>query len=468
MNAATAVMRDYRRILDTYQVEQLRAVSTSAVREASNADAFLDRIFMAANIDVEIIEPTEESRLTVGAVLHALDERHRIFRHDSLIADVGGGSTLLTLLHKGEITQSASYRLGSVRLQESLATSGEAPERAADLLRHQIAAVLPTIQSTMDLKKVRSLIAVGGDARFAARRAGELTETPHLYRVPTRVFDTLVKRCAKHSADDLARRYDLPYADAETLVAALLVCQSLLHATKAQELYVSEVSMRDGLLLDLVRSVRGEEDSTLATSIIHSAMSIGEKYHYDEKHARHVTELALQIFDAMQREHGLSARDRLLLRVAGILHEVGGYISARAHHKHSYYLISNSEVFGLRRTELQIAAHVARYHRRSCPKPTHIEYVALPRESRVIVSKLAAILRVADALDRGHARQIRDVSFERRGDELIIHVRGAADLTLERMALASKSDLFQDIYGMRVRLEEAGISTLEQGVHPIE
>jgi exopolyphosphatase/guanosine-5'-triphosphate,3'-diphosphate pyrophosphatase len=168
-----------------------------------------------------------------------------------------------------------------------------------------------------------------------------------------------------------------------------------------------------------------------------------------------VADLAASIFDAIVSEHGLTPRHRLLLRAAAVLHEIGGFVSSRAHHKHSGYLISNSELFGLRREELMTVALVARYHRRSVPMPTHVEYMSLPREQRIVVSKLSAILRVADCLDRGRAQQARDLRFERSGGDLVIYVRGAGDLNLERRALDLKADLFQDIYGLRVRLEEA-------------
>ena len=137
------------------------------------------------------------------------------------------------------------------------------------------------------------------------------------------------------------------------------------------------------------------------------------------------------------------------------MHEVGGYISALAHHKHSFYLITNSEIFGLNRNEVQIVAHIARYHRRSGPKLTHLEYTSLPRETRVTINKLAAILRVADALSRGHIKQISSLTFERHGDELIVHVPGQIDFILEKRAVADKGDMFEDVYGMKVRLEEA-------------
>jgi exopolyphosphatase/guanosine-5'-triphosphate,3'-diphosphate pyrophosphatase len=295
---------------------------------------------------------------------------------------------------------------------------------------------------------------VGGDARFAAREVGRATESPDLNSILPGEFDSLVVKCVRYRPEELAKKYGLPYAEAETINPALLVYNNLWSHTKAEQMLVSQVSMRDGLLLELARDVTGEEDEALAEGVIHSAVAIAEKYRADLDHGRNVADLSVALFDTLQDEHGLGGRYRLLLRVAGLLHEIGGFVSNRAHHKHSYYLISNTEIFGLKRDEIEIVAHIARYHRRSGPKPSHIEYVALPRETRVVVNKLAALLRVADALARGHIRQIDDVRFELQGDELLLHVHGLADYMLEQRAIALKGDLFEDIYGIRIRFEE--------------
>jgi len=454
MNAAVAVLRDYRRILDTYQVKHVRAVATSAVREADNSDAFVDRVAIATDLAVEVIEPSEESRLTVSAVRRAIGDAFGVNEERTLIVEIGGGSGLVTILEKGQIEAFESYNLGSIRLQEMLDTSQEPPERATDLLRHHIDNVVAGIRRTIPLSTVGSVVAIGGDARFAAGRVGEATSRPELHIIHAGAFDGLVKECARHSAEELARTYGLPFASAETLVPALLAYQALLHASRSTSMIVSNVSMRDGLLLDLARHVTGQEDPELARSVIQSVETVGEKYRYEGEHAHHVARLALRLFDELKSDHRLAPRYRLLLHVAALLHEIGGFVSSRTHHKHGYYLIANSTIFGLRREELEIVAHVARYHRRSCPKPSHLEYMSLPRERRVVVNKLGAILRIADALDRGHAQQVRDFAVERRPEEFVIYVHGVVDLALERRAILKKGDLFEDTYGMTVRLEE--------------
>jgi exopolyphosphatase/guanosine-5'-triphosphate,3'-diphosphate pyrophosphatase len=330
------------------------------------------------------------------------------------------------------------------------------------VLRRQIANVMTSTQSGLPLERIETFIAIGGDARFVARRVGKPLGGAGPFVVERGPFDKLVRQCGQHATEKLAATFGLAFADAETLHPALLVYQALWDTTRATQLLVSPVSMRDGLLLDLSSRVTGREDEALAKGIVRSALAVARKYRVDRRHAQSVADLAGRLFDALQAEHGLAPRHRLLLRVAALLHEVGGFVSNRSHHKHSYYLISNAELFGLSRDEHLVVAHVARYHRRAGPQPSHLEYMALPRDRRILVSKLAALLRVADALDRAHAGQIRDFRGQRQGDEFVIVVPGATDLTLERYAMAQKSEMFTDVFGMKVRVEEERAETHDE------
>ena len=162
--------------------------------------------------------------------------------------------------------------------------------------------------------------------------------------------------------------------------------------------------------------------------------------------------MSVRLFRELQAEHQLSARYELLLHVAALLHEIGSFVSNRSHHKHSMYLILNSELFGLGRHDTTLIALVARYHRRASPQAYHEVFSTLTRDDRLAVAKMAAILRVADALDRNHMQQARELSFSRERGRFIITVGDMEDLTLERMALKDKGGMFEDIYGLEVVL----------------
>jgi exopolyphosphatase/guanosine-5'-triphosphate,3'-diphosphate pyrophosphatase len=308
----------------------------------------------------------------------------------------------------------------------------------------------------LPLRNVQTFIAVGGDARWAAAQLGKPLDDTGLRVVTKEALDGWLTARQNCTADELARTYSLPFTDAETIIPALLVHQALLKATGVKEMIVAGVSMRDGILQDLLAGPTGSQRDSLYREVIQSAHAIGQKYRADAAHAEHTRMLASRLFDELAVEHRLGMRHRLLLEVAALLHEIGAFVSSRARHKHSCYLIMNSDIPGLNQDELVMVANIARYHRRSRPEPSHMEYMSMSREQRMIVSKLAAILRIADALDVSRTQQIKDFKCRIGNNGLTLSIEGNLDLIMERRSLAEKADMFADIYGLDVHVEAMG------------
>jgi exopolyphosphatase/guanosine-5'-triphosphate,3'-diphosphate pyrophosphatase len=479
MQAAINVLRGYQQVLEAYHVGTVRTVATHAVREAQNRDTFIDRVFMATGLEVEIIDGAEVNRLTYTAVRHALGDRFGFGQADSLIVETSSGGTEMALFRQGEAVFSESASLGSVRMQSSEAGVSAAPgghEARAELLRRQITSAARTIAQTHPIRTVKTVVLVGGDARLAARQVGVQVDEQGMRnaeggmrnedeseRTPPCVVHTITRGALRRFADQVAemapehaaRRYAVAYEDAETLGPALLVYAALVESTAARRVIVPDVSIRDGMLLELAAVLRGTGGATYGREVVASAVNLGRRYRFDEAHSRHVADLAESLFDQLQGEHHLSAQAWLILRLAATLHDVGAFISQSSHHKHSEYIILASELFGINRETQRLVAEVARYHRRAAPKPTHANYTSLPRRSRILVCKLAAILRVADALDRTHAGRVTGVRVERAGGEMVLHVSGSDDLALERLALRTKGDLFEDVFAVRLTLQPA-------------
>lgn len=181
--------------------------------------------------------------------------------------------------------------------------------------------------------------------------------------------------------------------------------------------------------------------------VVRSAIQLGRRFGFDEAHARHVASLSQQLFRQLQGEHGLEPKYEVLLFVAALLHEIGRAVNQRAYHKHSMYVIRNSELFGLSQQELLLVALIARYHRRATPQPTHEGYADLPREQRIAVCKLGALLRVAVALDESRSQRVQDIVCLLEKDRCVIEVPGVDDLSLEQLALRNNGQLFQQIFG---------------------
>jgi exopolyphosphatase/guanosine-5'-triphosphate,3'-diphosphate pyrophosphatase len=281
-------------------------------------------------------------------------------------------------------------------------------------------------------------------------------ERKNIWIITKKDFTKFCTDISRYDPDELVKRYSISYAQAETLVPALIGYRNLIDRTKAERIHVLSVSIRDGILLDMARREFGAGLESFERQILTSARALAAKYHCNENHIEQVRMIALSLFDQLQSEHGLERSERLFLEVAALVHDVGSFISPRAHHKHSYYIISSSEVFGLSRSDLNLIANIARYHRKSAPTQSHIPYTSLDRESRVIVSKLAAILRVADALDQDYSRKVKKVKIvpEVEDGRYVLEVEAEGDLVIETLALDRKSDLFKAIYGKPVALRQ--------------
>jgi exopolyphosphatase/guanosine-5'-triphosphate,3'-diphosphate pyrophosphatase len=455
IEATLRSLEGFRRIMDSYGIVRYRAVATSAVREAINRDTFLDRVRLRTGIDVEVIDGSEENRLSYMAVREALRDHPALAAGDALMAEVGGGSADLSFLRKGEPIHSGTYALGAIRMRQNLASWYGSHEQRVRLYRRTVQNIVEDMRREMPMREARFFLALGGDARFVADQIVP-AEVPHASArsVSRESFLAFCDETTALDDEQLVERYRLPLAEVETLVPALIVYRELVAETQAESVLVPEASLRAGLLLDMVRTEQGHGIEDFSRQVLASAAALGEKYRYDAPHARQVALLATRLFDELHAEHGLSVRDRLLLEVAALLHDIGIFVSLRGHHKHGQYILSVSELFGLSRDDMAIISNAARYHRRGVPNKSHLPFMALDSEDRVLVNKLGAILRVANALDADHLQKVRDVRVVREEDQWVLEVDGGGDMTLERLAALARSDLLVEVFGRKVAFRE--------------
>ncbi len=454
MREGLEVLKNFKSVLDNYGVKNVHAIATSAVREAANRDNFIDQIFVRTGIDVEVIEGPEENRLELIAVEHALGEEFEFQNKSCLIIEVGSGSTEVIILNKGEVELTRTLSIGSIRLPEQAVAGKTESAQMQRVLKRSIRDIAQYAGREYNLGDIDTFIAVGGDMRFVSRQLVEKSKEDYVV-VDKMTFLKFVDGLAKLGADEISDKYGIAYSEAETLYPSLLIYSNFLAETKAENIIVPMVSIREGLMLELAQFLSGYKRTDVAKQVINSARRLGRKYMYDGPHALCVASNAIKLFDLMKEDHGLGARERLLLEVSAVLHDIGMYISPAGHHKHSSYLIDASEIFGLRKLDKNIISNVVRYHRRSGPQASHINYMSLPKSDRAVVSKLSAILRIADALDKSHTQKVRNFQLERGENSFVLWVpEESGDISLERDAIGKKSDMFTEIFGLTISLKQ--------------
>ncbi|MFC1451759.1 HD domain-containing protein [Verrucomicrobiota bacterium] len=428
---------------------RITAVATSAVREASNRDAFVDRILIATGIHVRVIDEAEVNRFTYHAVRPAL-QRQRFWKtSDTIVVEVGGGSTEALVFRRGKIGDSHMYRLGALRLRKMLEDYHAPRGRLRQIMRRHVDQMVSQVKAAIAPARSARMLALGGEARFACAHLNPDWSRKDTVSLPVSDLTRLTNEILGLSMDEVVGRYGVTYPDAETLGPALLIYARLAKTLGIENILVCGATLRTGVLAEM--AMQGAWTSDLKKQIIASAVKIADKYGVERRHSQYVASMARRLFRILQDEHRLDPRFELLLTVAALLHEAGLYVSHNAHHKHSMYLMLNSDIFGLGSDDIVLAALVARYHRRAQPRPTHPYYAELDKNRKVTVSKLAAILRVADALDQEHTHRMGVPDMHIEEGSLVITCRKSGDFTLERHGLQGKAaPMFSQVYGMGI------------------
>jgi len=451
-----SVLRNFRELLSGWGIApgEARCIATSALRVARNRDIFADRVRRETGFALTVVEGLEENRLMYLGARFALRQDLPLFwRANSMILEMGGGSTEVMLLRQGRMAAAHSIKLGTIHIDRRMRLRAGPGLFSERYLRDAVRNTMGLLNADMDMAGVRALAIAGADARLAASHVGSRLND-HCRVIARGDFIAFADKIRGYSIDDCIKALGMSYSDAEGFVSGILALRLFLEQTKAEQIAVLLVSIREGCLIDLAQQGADPElQEDFRSQIIASAASLGKKHGYDEEHALHVARLCMALFDALPEEqHGMGARQRMMLEAAAILHDVGTVISPSGHHRHGHYIVSNSDIFGLARSELDAIAGAVRYHRGEAPSEADPEFAALARGERILVLKMASILRVADALDRGHAQKIKKLSVERRSSTLALHAGGAYDISLELLSLEEKADLFQDVFGYKVVL----------------
>lgn len=424
-----------------------RAAATNIFSEARNHETVMNRIRVACGLRVGTIDDGEMTRLIYLKTRRRLQHLPAMRKDTTLVVHVGPGNTRALLFQNGRITRYTSYRMGTHRTREAVEASHAEGSALLRVIREHAFGNLAQIRFDYSDVAIDGMVMIGYEVQSVAE---QLTKAGN--SCPLKTLRQFTADAANLSDVELVKRFHLDYQTAEALLPALEINLAVAETFKLDEVHVPDSEYEQGLLHDLL--VSRQLTGGFAEEVLRSARILADRYQSDPGHGEHVGNLCARFFKDLADLHQLTEHDALLLQVAAILHEVGTYVSPRAHHKHSEYLILNSEVFGLDRMDVTIVALVARYHRHSGPVLDHPSYAALSVDDRIRVSKLAAILRVADALERTHAQRVSQIEIRREAGKLRLRLPGLADAAVERLAMASKADLFEQVFGLSVVIDE--------------
>ncbi len=456
-----AALGRFRRIADGYGAT-IDAVATSALREALNREDFLRRARDEVGIDVDIVSGVEEARLIHLGVIQfvpLLEER-------ILVIDIGGGSTELVVGEGTDLLIARSLKLGSIRLTDRFFPEGEIRAHSVRDCRTYVRSFLaPAVADLRSLQPFTAVgssgtilnlarIAAGEDRDVAGVSNGDAFSAEDLHRAVATILD-------RKRADDRADIVGLDEQRRDIIVAGAILLNEIVDLLAIGRIVVSEAALREGILIDRVSRNGTDMIHRLSDIRRRSVMRMAETFHEHLDHISRATDLALQLFDGLQPVHHLMAADRDLLEAAGLLHNVGLFVSHAAHHRHSYYVIRNTDqLVGFTDREVELFAQIARFHRKSEPKARRLEFQALSAPDQRRVRLLAGMLRIGIALDRTRQGAVETVTVRPRSDprqtiDIDVAAAPAADVSLERYTAQQRLTLLEEALDLPVALHFA-------------
>ena len=424
-----------------------RVYATNILAEAGNEDVFLNRVSITCGMEVSTLDDGEMTRLIYFITQRLFKKKDNMLHKNAAVCHVGPGNTRVLYFKDGKIDRYFSYRLGGFRIARSLDTE-PGDESLLELIDGSMRGNLEGIVTDCE-GKVDSFVALGSEIQLVAPKIGD--REGGLVSVKTSQLGKLLERIESDDADELVRRFRVDYHTVGGLIPAVRAVHNIASAIGCKRIVTLPGSF-DRELLEILAFQDRSFAKPIQKEVLVGARRLALKFHIDMDHALHVENLCVQLFDALRSMHNLDDGDKLLLRVAAILHEAGRFVAGKAHHQHSFYLISHSEIFGLSHREIEIVALVARYHRHSPPKRNHKGYKELSRADRLLVAKLASILRVADALERSHSQRVRSLEVVLEDRHLVLIAADLDDVSLEQLAVNDKGDLFTQIFGTDIEI----------------
>ena len=468
MSFALQTLAKFRRIAESHKVDDIIATATSATREAENGGAFIDDVRNQTGIEVRVISGEEEGRLIHQAALYGVDTAGGA----AVVVDIGGGSVEVTLGTANHLSHVRSFKLGVIRLSERFVHSD--PLSSGDerrLTRHILKEMGPHLE-VLSSRRFERVIGTSGTilslGALAVSSGGSgRPEELRNRRVSAKAIHRVRERLSGVDLEARLRMDGLDPRRADIAVAGSVLLDTILTKLKADEITLCDLALREGLVLDYIRNNAGRITKVERYPDVRrrSVMELGDRCGYWSDHARHVAQIALSIFDQTRGVHKMGDREREWLEYGALLHDVGVHISYERHHRHSYYLVRNGDLRGFEPVEIEVIALIARYHRQATPKKSHDGYGQLKASHRRAVRTLAAMVRLAEGLDRSHAQVLTGLDVFPRGDDFLVRLRARGDAELEVWAAERHAVPLETILKRPFRFEVTGRDEKDRSSH---
>lgn len=439
----------FAQVMKDYQVSYYKAVATSALREAGNKDYIIDQVKHKTGIDIRVISNSEEQFYHHRAIKSGIKDINQILAENTLLIALGAGSVQITAYHDQTLHSTQNIKIGALRLRKVFGMLENELLDYQTVIEEYIKANLDSIEIFKEKTTYKNLIVVGGEIDLLNR-----IQKNYLKKNDSSLdragFQDLYQRIMEQSVVDLAGLYDLAYDRVEIIHPILMLLDNVMKQVGTETIILSELGLNDGVLDELHEEIYSlTSKAAYSEDILENVRAVARRFYYHEKHQGAVEEYGNFLFQKTKRIHGMK-EESLLLQAAIILQNVGKAINQNNYFNHSYHIIRSLEIFGLSEREVNIIANVAGYQPDYRTELLDHIYRLLPQADRILISRLAAILGLANALDRSHQKKYKLGVIHAKNNELILTATTdfMTNTRLEEWDFKEKAKFFKEVFGI--------------------
>ncbi len=454
VNEICELLVGFKRLMTEYEVEEYSMQATTAVREALNRVFLIDQIYIRTGLKVTVIDLPEEIYTKYESIRRTMKLDGLTGVDESmLMMDISSGGLGITFVKDNVIRYQQNLNIGVIRVKESFNRNQRSSLKFNQALAEYLSSTMGAVRDALKNEQVRYLVLSGAESELLLQMLGIDFQTG-VIRIKTEQFMQLFKTVHELNLPQIIKVFKINEDIAELVVPTILLYEQLLALVPVQEIILTDDRFIDGICL-LHIGIKTDKDyaAELEQEQLSLLHSIGRHYHYDEAHSRQVERLAVLMFDKLSKHHGLDSHCRILLQATALLHDIGKYVSLRSHSLYSYKLIMSSDILGFSEMDKKIVALASYYHAHRLFGNTHPDVEPMSAEVMPLVAKLAALVRLADAMDRSYKQKIRSCRVNVKNGVMKVDAVTREDLTIEEWTFASKASFFEEVYGLQAVLE---------------